>query len=50
MWVSKDKETRKREFLETAIDMFIEKGYEVTSINHILKKMNITKGSFLLSF
>lgn len=50
MWVSKDKETRKREFLETAIDMFIEKGYEVTSINHILKKMNITKGSFYYHF
>ncbi|QUI21379.1 TetR/AcrR family transcriptional regulator [Vallitalea pronyensis] len=50
MWVSKDKETRKREFLETAIGLFIEKGYDVTSINHILKKMNITKGSFYYHF
>lgn len=50
MWISKDKETRKREFLETAIDLFKEKGYEVTSINHILSKMNITKGSFYYHF
>ena len=50
MWVSKDSETRKKEFLETAIELFIKKGYDVTSINDILKRINITKGSFYYHF
>ena len=50
MWVSKDSETRKKEFLETAIALFIKKGYDVTSINDILKRINITKGSFYYHF
>lgn len=50
MWVSKDSETRKKEFLETAIELFIKKGYDVTSINDILKSINITKGSFYYHF
>lgn len=50
MWISKSKDERKSEFIYTALELFTEKGYENTSINDILKKMNITKGSFYYNF
>ncbi|WP_105616512.1 TetR/AcrR family transcriptional regulator [Vallitalea okinawensis] len=50
MWISKDKNARKKEFLKTAIAMYKEHGYEATSINKILAEMNITKGSFYYHF
>lgn len=50
MWTAKKGDERKKEFIETAIEMFIIKGYEKTSINDILKAINITKGAFYYYF
>jgi AcrR family transcriptional regulator len=50
MWTAKHKEERKEEFIVSAIELFTEQGYEQTSLNHILKKMTITKGSFYHNF
>lgn len=50
MWVAKKGDVRKREFIETAIEIFKTKGYEKASINDILKQMNVTKGSFYYYF
>ncbi len=50
MWTAKEGDVRKREFIETAIKIFKNKGYEKTSINDILKEMNITKGAFYYYF
>lgn len=50
MWTAKEGNVRKREFIETAIKIFKNKGYEKASINDILKEMNITKGAFYYYF
>lgn len=50
IWVSKKGDVRKREFIETAIKIFKNKGYEKASINDILKQMNVTKGAFYYYF
>lgn len=50
MWVSKDAETRKQEFLGAAVRLFVEKGYEKTSINDIITAVGVTKGSFYYHF
>jgi len=50
MWISKNKEERKDEFIQTALKLFMKKGYEKTSLNDILREMNITKGSFYHNF
>lgn len=50
MWTARKGYERKKEFIETAIEMFIEKDYEKTSINDILKVINVTKGSFYYYF
>lgn len=50
MWVAKKGDVRKREFIETAIEIFKTKGYEKASINDILKQMNVTKGAFYYYF
>lgn len=39
-------ENKKRELLETAEKLFLEKGYEQTSIDDILKECGISKGGF----
>lgn len=38
MRISKEPEERKQEILETAMQLFAEKGYEKTSISDIAKK------------
>ncbi|MBS4539198.1 TetR/AcrR family transcriptional regulator [Clostridium sp. D2Q-11] len=50
MWIAKKGDERKKEFLETAVEIFKTKGYGKTSINDILKQMNITKGAFYYYF
>ncbi len=50
MWIAKEGDVRKREFIETAIRVFNKKGYEKASVNDILKDMNITKGAFYYYF
>lgn len=50
MWISKEAEVRKKELLDTALDLFYERGYENTSINDIIKKVGVTKGSFYYHF
>lgn len=37
---------RKNEFIEAAIDLFCQQGYENTSINDIINKVNVSKGAF----
>ena len=46
----KEGEVRKREILVTARELFIKKGYEQTSINDILKIVDIAKGTFYYYF
>ena len=50
MWISKEGDVRKQEFLDAAIDVFSEIGYERATINDILKKVGVTKGSFYYYF
>lgn len=50
MWTAKKGDERKKEFIETAIELFQTKGYERTSINDILKAINVTKGAFYYYF
>ncbi|KUO75254.1 MAG: hypothetical protein APF77_22320 [Clostridia bacterium BRH_c25] len=50
MWISKEGDVRKREFLDAALEIFYEKGYEKTTINDILAKVGVTKGSFYYYF
>lgn len=38
--------TRKQEFLDAAFDLFHEKGYEQTTVNDIINKLNASKGGF----
>lgn len=40
------KQDRKQEFLDTALDLFYEKGYEKTTINDIIGAMDVSKGAF----
>ncbi|UMZ72794.1 TetR/AcrR family transcriptional regulator [Natranaerofaba carboxydovora] len=37
---------RKQEFLETALELFYEKGYEKTTIKDIIGRMGVSKGAF----
>ena len=37
---------RKQAFLDTALELFNEKGYEKTTINDIIKNMGVSKGAF----
>lgn len=48
--VSKDPEVRKNEILEVARSLFIELGYKKTSIERIIDKLNIAKGTFYYYF
>lgn len=50
MWVSKHKEERREDFILSAIELFSEQGYEQTSLNQVIKKLEITKGSFYHNF
>ncbi|GCF93217.1 TetR family transcriptional regulator [Enterococcus florum] len=46
MRVVKEHETRRTEIIDTAEEFFLTKGYEKTTINDILKKIGIAKGTF----
>lgn len=46
----KEGEVRKREILDVARELFIKKGYEQTSVNDILKIVDIAKGTFYYYF
>jgi len=46
----KEGEVRKREILVAARELFIKKGYEQTSVNDILKIVDIAKGTFYYYF
>lgn len=50
MKIVKDGEIRRREILVAARELFIKKGYEQTSVNDILKIVNIAKGTFYYYF
>ncbi len=50
MWISKEADVRKQEFLDAALILFSENGYENTSINDILKKVGVTKGAYYYYF
>ncbi|SFH93137.1 DNA-binding transcriptional regulator, AcrR family [Tindallia magadiensis] len=41
-----DPQERKKEFMETALKLFNEKGYDKTTINDIIKAMGVSKGAF----
>lgn len=42
----KEHDTRKTEIMDTAEELFISKGYDKTTINDILKRIGIAKGTF----
>ena len=44
--VAKDHSERRQEFLDAASELFYSKGYEETSVNDILKKIDLSKGTF----
>ena len=46
MRIIKKHDERKNEILDTAENLFIKKGYEVSTIKDILKKVGIAKGTF----
>ena len=50
MRISKEYDERKNEILDTAERLFHTKGYEKTTINDILKEVNIAKGTFYYYF
>lgn len=50
MWQSKEGEIRRKELLDAALELFYEQGYDATSINDIIKKVGVTKGSFYYHF
>lgn len=46
----KEGEVRKKEILVAARDLFVKKGYDVTSVNDILNVVGIAKGTFYYYF
>ena len=46
----KEGEVRRKEILVVARELFVKKGYEQTSVNDILKIVNIAKGTFYYYF
>lgn len=44
--ISKDYDTRRQEFLDAAQELFYSNGYEQTSVNMILEKVGVAKGTF----
>jgi len=48
--ISKDYDERKKEILDTAQRLFYENGYEQTSVNAIIEKVGISKGTFYYYF
>lgn len=46
MYVVKDYDERKAEFLDTAMRLFMSHGYEQTSVNAIIEAVGVSKGAF----
>jgi AcrR family transcriptional regulator len=44
--ITKEYDERLTEFLDTAQQLFFEKGYEKTSVNDIIEKIGVAKGTF----
>jgi len=42
----KQPEVRKQEYLDTALDLFVEKGYFKTTVQEIIDTMGASKGAF----
>ncbi|WP_280771777.1 TetR/AcrR family transcriptional regulator [Salipaludibacillus daqingensis] len=42
----KERQDRKQEFLDTALELFYEKGYEKTTIKDIINQVGLSKGAF----
>lgn len=43
---TKEGDTRKQEFLEAALELFYQKGFENTTINNIIDEVGVSKGAF----
>jgi len=50
MWISKEAEERKKEILDAALELFYTMGYDKTSVNDIIDRVGVTKGSFYYHF
>ena len=48
--ISKHGDVRKKEFLDTSLELFYKKGYDNTSINDIIKEIGVSKGAFYYYF
>jgi AcrR family transcriptional regulator len=48
--ITKNPEERKNELIQTAETLFIEKGYEQTTVSDIVKKINVAQGTFYYHF
>lgn len=48
--ITKEPEVRKKEIMNAAKELFIEKGYEKTSVSDIVKKVDVAKGLFYYYF
>jgi AcrR family transcriptional regulator len=46
VYVVKDHDERKAEFLDTAMRLFMQNGYEQTSVNAIIDAVGVSKGAF----
>ena len=46
MYVVKDHDERRQEFLDTAMQLFMQNGYERTTVNAIIDAVGVSKGAF----
>ncbi len=50
MRISKDPETRRQEIVNAARELFLSQGYDKTSVEDIVRKVNVAKGLFYYYF
>lgn len=48
--ITKDPETRRKEFIKAARELFLEKGFDKTSVNDITNKVGMSHGAFFYYF
>ncbi len=48
--ISKLPHERRKEILDTALEMFMKKGYQATSVSDIVKELNVSQGLFYYYF
>ena len=48
--ISKSPEQRRHELVDTALRLFVEKGYEQTTVSDIVKKLGLAQGTFYYHF